>query len=207
MPLSDHAIIHVVDDDLGVRESLRFLLELEGWRVSTYADAVALLAADLPIAGCILTDFQMPETNGLQLQALLAAKGVQLPVIVMTGCGDIPLAVRAMKAGALDVLEKPFQDDALLDAVKKALESNFLSLDHLKTAAEASTRIARLTPREHEVMELVASGKTSKEIALVLGTSPRTIDVHRARVFDKLQVDTLPDLICLISATRSLLVA
>jgi two-component system response regulator FixJ len=202
MKFSEDAIIHVVDDDLGVRESLRFLLELEGWRIETYADAASLLATSLPTAGCILTDFQMPETNGLQLQALLAGTGVCLPVIVMTGCGDIPLAVRAMKAGALDFLEKPFEDDALLDAVRKALEYNRKHWAQLRAAEEASARIALLTPREFEVMPLVAAGKATKEIALILGTSPRTIDVHRARVLQKLQVDTLPDLIRVIAAAR-----
>src|SRR5580698_6939447 len=181
------ATVHVVDDDAAIRDSLRFLLEPEGWAVRTYESAMSLMGAELPPAGCILTDFHMPDIDGLQLQARLAARGVRLPVIVMTGHGDVPVAVRAMKAGAMDFLEKPFQDDQLLDAIMRALERNGRELEAAASSKEAAQRIAVLTPREHEVLDLLVTGKSNKEIAKVLGTSPRTIDVHRARVFQQLE--------------------
>ncbi|HET9147460.1 MAG TPA: response regulator [Acetobacteraceae bacterium] len=196
------ARIHVVDDDAAVRDSLRFLLEQEGWEIRTYDSAMSLMSAELPPEGCVLTDFHMPEIDGLQLQARLSARGVGLPVIIMTGYGDVPAAVRAMKAGAVDFLEKPFREDALLDAVRRALESNRQALDAAASAESAARRIALLTPREREVMELVAAGRSSKEIARILGASPRTIDVHRARVLQKLQAGNLPDLVRLVIAAR-----
>ena len=190
--------VHVVDDDDGVRESLRFLLEAEGMAVRAYASAAALLAADAPPGGCVLTDFHMPGMDGLQLQAALAARGSTLPVIVMTGHADVPVAVRAMKAGAVDFLEKPFLDVQLLGAVRQALQRSLAAREAQEGAAAAAGRIARLTPREREVLELLVAGQSNKEIARTLGTSPRTIDVHRARVFDKLDADSLPDLVHLV---------
>ncbi len=201
-PVAEAATIHVVDDDAAVRDSLRFLLEQEGRSVRIYDAAAALLAALLAAGpapcGCVLTDFQMPGIDGLQLQERLAAQGIALPVIVMTGHGDVPAAVRAMKAGAVDFLEKPFETTRLLDAIGRALDANQRALARAARAAGARARIARLTPREREVLDLLAAGSATKEIALALGASPRTIDVHRARVFQKLQVDTLPDLVHLL---------
>ncbi len=196
------ATVHVVDDDEAVRDSLRFLLEPEGFEVRTYASAGALLDAELPPAGCVLTDFHMPEIDGLQLQARLAERCIRLPIIVMTGHAEVPVAVRAMKAGAIDFLEKPFADGALLAAVRRALQQNHQALEQDASAAAASRLLALLTPREHEVLDLLVTGKSNKEIAKVLGTSPRTIDVHRARVLQKLQVHTLPDLVRLELAAR-----
>ena len=135
----------------------------------------------------------MPGIDGLRLQSMLAARGVRLPVIVMTGHADVPVAVRAMKAGALDFLEKPFTDDAIIGAVRRALEDNRLALQASDVTLQAGQRLATLTPREREVLELMVTGKSNKEIAKVLGTSPRTIDVHRARVFPKLEAGSLPE--------------
>jgi two-component system response regulator FixJ len=194
--------VHIVDDDEAIRDSLRFLLEPEGLAVRTYASAMSLMSVELPPAGCILTDFDMPGINGLELQLQLTARGIRLPVIVMTGHGDVPVAVRAMKAGAMDFLEKPFGDGQLLDAIKRALEDNGRMIEAAVIAAGAMRRLAALTPREREVLDLLVTGKSNKEIAKVLGTSPRTIDVHRARVFQKLQADTLPDLVHLVLAAR-----
>jgi two-component system, LuxR family, response regulator FixJ len=196
------AIIHVVDDDDAVRDSLRFLLEPEGWTVRTYDSATALLDTELGAAGCVLTDFHMPEIDGLELQARLAAQGTLLPVIIITGHGDVPAAVRAMRAGAVDFLEKPFSEEGLMDAIRRALEANCRALAVSADATQAARRIAGLTPREREVLALLVTGKSNKEMALVLGTSPRTIDVHRARVFQKLDADTLPDLVHLVLAAR-----
>jgi two-component system response regulator FixJ len=195
--------VHVVDDDEAVRDSLRFGLELEGLVVRTYADAHALLAADLPPAGCVVTDFRMPEIDGLQLQARLAERGVRLPVLVMTAHGDVPVAVRALKAGAVDFLEKPFEDGQLAAAVRQALDVNQRALAGAAASADAARRIALLTPRECDVLELMVTGKSNKEIGRALGTSPRTIDVHRARVFHKLEAHTLPDLVRLVLSARA----
>jgi two-component system response regulator FixJ len=189
------ATIHVVDDDAAVRESLRFLLEAEGLIVRTYESGTTLLATRLPVAGCILTDFRMPDVDGLQLQAQLAGRGIRLPVIVMTGHADVPTAISAMKAGAVDFLEKPFADEQLLAAVERALDRNRVAVAADATGAEAARRIGLLTAREQEVLTLLVAGKSNKEIAKTLGTSPRTIDVHRARVLHKLEASSLADLV------------
>ncbi|HEX3984921.1 MAG TPA: response regulator [Acidisoma sp.] len=195
--------VHIVDDDEGVRLSIEFLLKSEGLTPVTYASAQDLLGITLLPAGCILTDFHMPGMDGLELQNRLSEQGVRLPVIVMTGFGDVPAAVRAMKAGAIDFLEKPFAEDQLLVAVRRALEENRRALDAAFTTDRAAGLIATLTPREQEVMTLLAEGNSNKEMARVLGTSPRTIDVHRARVLQKLGVETLPDLVRLVLSARS----
>lgn len=192
--------VHVVDDDEGVRQSTQFLLQSDGFHVSTYASAEELLARDLPPAGCILTDFHMPGMDGLQLLEHLTKKGVRLPLIVMTGFGDVPAAVRAMKAGAIDFLEKPFEEEALLAALRRALEENCRALEAEEASSRAARRIATLTPREREVLDLLSQGHSNKEMGRILGTSPRTIDVHRARVFQKLGADSLPDLVRLVLA-------
>jgi len=150
----------------------------------------------------VLTDFRMPGMDGLELQRRLVEQGVRLPVIVMTGFADVPAAVRAMKAGAVDFIEKPFADDQLLSAVRRALAENRDALEAARAGDHARQLIASLTPRESEVLQLLAEGHSNKEMARVLGTSPRTIDVHRARVLQKLGVDTLPDLVRLVLAAR-----
>ena len=189
------ATIHVVDDDAEVRESLRFLLEAEGLTVRTYDSGTTLLATRLPAAGCILTDFRMPDVDGLQLQAQLAGRGVRLPVIVMTGHADVPTAIGAMKAGAVDFLEKPFAEEQLLEAVERALDRNREVIEADANGAEAVRRIGLLTAREREVLTLLVAGNSNKEIAKALGTSPRTIDVHRARVLQKLEANSVADLV------------
>ena len=194
--------VHVVDDDEGVRLSIEFLLKSEGLAPVTYASAQDLLSKALQPEGCVLTDFRMPGMDGLELQTRLADQGVRLPVIVMTGFADVPAAVRAMKAGAVDFLEKPFAEDKLLQAVRRALLENRQALGATRAAERASQLIATLTPRESEVLELLAEGHSNKEMARILGTSPRTIDVHRARVLQKLSVETLPDLVRLVMAAR-----
>lgn len=195
--------VHVVDDDEGVRESLRYLLEGEGMSVRTYGSAEALLGAELAPLGCVLTDFHMPGIDGLQLQDRLVERGSRLPVIVMTAHGDVPVAVRAMKAGAMDFLEKPCDPSYLVEAVRRSLEQNRQTLTATAATADAIRRIAGLTRREREVMDLLVAGNSTKEIARALGTSPRTIDVHRARVFGKLRANTLPDLVRLVHVAHA----
>jgi two-component system response regulator FixJ len=190
--------IYVVDDDPAVRDSLQFALEAGGFTVQTFDAATAVVTAALSSCGCVLTDYRMPGMNGLQLQDHLAAQHIILPVIVMTSHAEVSMAVRAMKAGAVDFLEKPFNDEQLMDAITRALRRNREELAAAEQSAAASRQIALLTPREREVLEHLVTGKSSKEIAKILGTSPRTIDVHRAHVSQKLHTDSLPSLVRLV---------
>lgn len=187
--LRDHGTVHLVDDDDGVRDSLAFLLETAGFVVRPYASAGALLRDGPPAQpGCVITDVHLPDIDGLELQQRLAATGCALPVIIITGHGDVPMAVRALKAGAVDFLEKPFADDALLKAVGHAVAASV-------AAYAASTRLTRLTAREREVLAALLAGQANKEIARDLGVSPRTVEVHRARVMEKMGAASLPELI------------
>ena len=195
--------IHVVDDDDAVRDSLAFLLRQAGYMVRAYAAGAALLEAAPDGYGCIVSDYRMPEMDGLALQAALSARGVRLPVIMMTGHGEVPVAVRAMKAGAIDFLEKPVEGGALLDAVARALSTSQATVEATARTLDAAERLARLTPRAREVLDLLVAGRTNKEIGRALGASPRTIDVHRARVFHKMEAETLPDLVRLAQDGRA----
>jgi two-component system, LuxR family, response regulator FixJ len=195
--------VHVVDDDGAIRDSLRVLLEASGFAVRTHDSAKAFMAATPGLAGCVLTDVRMPEIDGLELQRQLNERGVRLPVIVMTGQGDIPIAVRAMKAGAVDFLEKPFGEEQLLDAVRRALAQGKQRQENELAAAVAAGRLAALTPREREVLDLLVVGLPTKAIGNELGASPRTIEVHRARIFEKLQAHSLPELVRLVLAARA----
>jgi len=194
--------IHVVDDDPAVRDSLRVLLESFGFAVSTHESAQAFLAGAHAAGGCVLTDVRMPEIDGLELQRRLQARRARMPVVVMTGQGDIAIAVRAMREGAIDFLEKPFDDDSLVDAVTRALEQSERLRETDALSAKAAARIATLTPREREVLDLLVTGLPNKAIANQLGASPRTIEVHRARVLEKLQAKGLPDLVRLVLAAE-----
>ena len=202
--MTDGDIVHVVDDDEAVRHSLHFLLGTAGLRVAAHATAEAFLrvAGEQPV-GCVLTDVRMPGLGGLELQAQLLAGGWPIPVIVMTGHGDVPTAVQALKEGALDFLEKPFDEEQLLAAVRRALaKGQVMRAAHLAASAAAS-RLATLTPREREVLDGLVAGQASKRIALDLGTSPRTVEVHRMRVMEKLRVRSLPELVRLVQAATT----
>lgn len=192
--------VHVVDDDAGIRSSLSVLLEASGFVVRAHESAQAFLVGAAALQGCVLTDVRMPEMDGLELQRRLNESGIRLPVIIMTGEGDVPIAVRAMKAGAIDFLEKPFSDDALLDAIGRALADNRRLRERQSKFEAVAGRLAALTPREREVLDLLVTGMQTKMIASALGASPRTIEVHRARVFEKLQAHSLPDLVRLVLA-------
>lgn len=194
--MAEPLLVHVVDDDEAVRDSLRLLLESAGFAVCTHAAATSFLAAAGEKAdGCVITDVRMPEMDGLELQHRLADLGTRIPVIVMTGHGDVPIAVEAMKAGAVDFLEKPFGDEQLLSAVRSALAVSQQAHEEQEAVAATEARLASLTPREREVLDQLVLGKANKVIAYDLGASPRTIEVHRARVMEKMGARSLPDLV------------
>jgi two-component system response regulator FixJ len=200
---NDGGVVHIIDDDDAVRDSLALLLGAAGFATRTHALATDFLALAPGLdAGCVLTDVRMPDLDGLALQRRLTEAGVTLPVIVMTGHGDVPIAVAALKAGALDFLEKPFDDERLIAAVRAALTASEAARRVAATAAELAARLANLTPREHEVLDLLVVGNPNKTIAYDLGASPRTIEVHRARVMEKMGARNLPELVRMVIAAR-----
>jgi len=188
--------VHIVDDDAAMRDSIAFLLEAEGFSTHAYDSAAALLAqaSTLP-PGCIITDIRMPGMNGLELVGELKRQGVAHPVIVLTGHGDVSLAVDAMKAGVVDFIEKPFQDEALLRAIREALSRGADQAGRRREQAEIQARIGELTPREQDVFEAIVAGDSNKAAALRLGISPRTVEIYRANVMAKMQAHSLSELV------------
>ncbi|HWA04584.1 MAG TPA: response regulator FixJ [Rhizomicrobium sp.] len=189
-------VVFVVDDDGAVRDALGLSLKMAGHAVEVFESAAAFLASGAHSRrGCLITDIRMPDMDGLELQQELVRRKSTMPVIVITGHGDVPLAVRAMKAGAGDFLEKPFPRDALLAAVKRALDAEERAAQSALDGKEMRNRLGTLTPREREVFDLVVAGKQSKTIAHELGASPRTIEVHRGRVMRKMKAGSLQELV------------
>jgi two-component system, LuxR family, response regulator FixJ len=194
--MAEPAAVHVIDDDEAVRHSLEFLLDCAGIPVRTYESGLAFLkvVGDLR-SGCILTDVRMPDLDGLALQQKLLQMGIRLPIIVMTGHGDVPIAVQALKAGASDFIEKPFEDEVLVAAVRSALDASLRSQEREKEAEEIAARLATLTPRERQVLDRLVAGQPNKTIAFDLGASPRTVEVHRARVMEKMGARSFSELV------------
>lgn len=194
--MNDNRIVHLVDDEEAIRKSAGFVLSRAGYKVQPYSSGVEFLkhAKHAPL-GCVLLDVRMPEMDGLEVQSTMAERGINMPVIVLTGHGDVSTAVQAMKAGAVEFLEKPFEKAALLGALERA----FARLEQNDTREleerEARTRIASLTPREREILEGLAKGYPNKTIAYDLGCSSRTVEVHRASLMQKLDVHSLSDLL------------
>ena len=193
--MTNKAIVVVVDDDPAVRDSMRALLESAGYVVKDYASAKAFLKEPLPAGGCLVTDIRMPDMDGLELQEEIARRGMDIPVVVMTGHGDVPLAVRAMKAGALDFVEKPFDDEGMLASVQRALLIGHQERARHAEAKAAQELVALLTPRELNVLEKLVAGRSNKVAAYELGISPRTIEIHRANIMDKMHARSLSEVV------------
>src|SRR5579862_3115381 len=189
-------VVHVIDDDEAARHSLAFLLRANSVEVKTYESATAFLKVIPQVTtGCVITDIRMPEITGMDLLRRLKELKVALPVIVITGHGDIPLAVEAMKFGALDFLEKPFDDEILLGAVRSALHRQDSDSKRQAARAEIDERLAALSNREREVLEGLVAGRANKQIAFDLGISPRTVEVYRANLMTKMQAASLSELV------------
>lgn len=192
--MADRKLVHIVDDEEAIRRSAKFMLSTSGFAVETWESGVAFLK-DVKHAevGCILLDVRMPDMDGLQVQQELNQRGVTMPVVILTGHGDISTAVRAMKAGAVDFIEKPFEKATLLAAIDAAYRRLDNAVEGEVRAAEADVLIARLTAREREVLDGLARGFPNKTIAYDLNISSRTVEVHRANVMSKLEVRSLSD--------------
>ncbi len=193
---SAEAMVYVVDDDKAVRVSLTDLLESVGLRVESFPSGREFLHAvrsDLP--SCLILDVRLPGSSGLDFQRELTSAGIEIPIIFITGHGDIPMTVQAMKAGAVDFLTKPFRDQELLDAIHKAVDRDRERRQQRSEVSDLRERYEELTPREREVLGLVVQGLLNKQIAAELGTSETTVKIHRGQVMRKMRADSLPDLV------------
>lgn len=192
-------VVFVVDDDPSVRASLQFLLSSVGLAVETFASADSFLDRKLPDApSCLVLDVRLPGLSGLDFQRELGARNIHIPIVFITGHGDIPMTVRAMKAGAVEFLTKPFRDQDLLDAIGIALDRDRAMREAEEEMTELRKRFASLTPREQEVISMVVSGMLNKQVAVQLGTAENTVKVHRSRAMEKMHAQSLADLVRMI---------
>jgi RNA polymerase sigma factor (sigma-70 family) len=197
-------VVNIVDDDAGVRTSIGMLLKSVGIPSSIYASAREFLDAhDASRPGCLVLDIRMPGMSGLDLQQELNARGVSLPLIFITGHGDVPMAVEAMRSGAFDFLQKPFRDQELIDRVQRALERDAENRRAAEERRQIRDRLETLTPREREVLELMAQGKPNKVMAGDLGLSQRTVEIHRAHVMEKMGADSVAQLVSMVLSSGS----
>ena len=194
--MPDEARVHVIDDDEAMRDSLEFLFQTADLPVRVYDSAAAFLGSlDGGVTGCVVTDVRMPQMTGLDLLREIRSRGLELPVIVITGHGDVPLAVEAMQAGAQDFLEKPFDDERLLSLVRQALEREAQAQPQKEEQAAARTKLATLSHRERQVLERLVQGQLNKTIAWELGISARTVEVYRAKLMAKMGAPAFADLV------------
>lgn len=197
------ATVFVVDDDEGVRESLSALLQASGFAAEAFGEGAEFLASVGPSRrGCVLLDVRLPDMNGLEVLTELAGRGVRLPVVMITAYADVALAVAAMRAGATDFLEKPYAEEALLTSVRSALRRDAEEADAADDARRINDRLAELTPREREVLDRLLVGRQNKQIAYDLGISPRTVEIHRAHVMEKMAAGSLSQLVRQILMVR-----
>jgi FixJ family two-component response regulator len=196
-------IVFVVDDDISVRESLELLIRHEGWRPETFATAAAFLARpQVPVPNCLVLDVTLPDLNGLDLQKRIAADRVEMPIIFITGYGDVPMTVEAMKAGAVEFLTKPFGEEVLLAAIRGAIARSAVALVEEAEMRVLRNRFAELSSREREVMVLVVSGLLNKQVGGELGISEITVKAHRGRMMQKMQAASLADLVGMAAKLR-----
>lgn len=192
----EEQVVYVVDDDPSVGKALERLVRSAGYEVRTFTSALGFLDGGMPEAlACLVLDVNMAGLNGLELQEYLGNKGISLPIVFITGVGTVPDSVRAMKAGAVDFLQKPFSDQDLLGAISRAMETAHLARQDREQRKELQARVETLTPRENEVFRLVATGMLNKQIASRLGTAEKTVKVHRARVMAKMGARSIADLV------------
>jgi FixJ family two-component response regulator len=189
-------IVFIVDDDISVRESLELLIQTQGWRAEVFSSAQEFLEKPrAPVPSCLVLDLALPGINGLELQKRIAVERTDLPIIFITGYGDVPKTVQAMKAGAVEFLTKPLDDEVLLTAIRQALERSGLALSHDTEMKELRERYESLTPRERQVLELVVSGLLNKQVGWELGISEITVKAHRGRVMQKMKANSRADLV------------
>jgi two-component system response regulator FixJ len=191
--------VHIVDDDSDVADSMSMLLESTGLRTQQYHSAEEFLRNPIDLLmGCLILDVRMPDMNGLDLHQEIKRSNPNLPVVFVTGHGDVPMAVQAMKNGALEFLQKPFRDQEFIDCVNRALKTNSKALNGLNRRRSIQVRIESLTKREYEIMRLIAEGNNTKVVAVKLNISPRTVEIHRARTMEKMQAKTLAQLVQMV---------
>ncbi len=194
--MASEATVHVVDDDPAVRDSVKWLVESVGLKVRTYGNARDFLASYRESGpACLVLDLRMPGISGIEALEMLREHGIELPVIIATGYGDVPVAVRAMKLGAVDFLEKPCNDHQLLERVQRSIELHAKSRGERAELEQMTRAVASLSPRERSVMTLIVAGKSNKQVAIELGVSPKTVESHRANVMRKVGVRTLAELV------------
>ncbi len=195
--------VFVVDDDVSVRESLESLIRVAGWQPQVFASAQQFLNHPRPLApSCLVLDVSLPDLNGLELQKRIASDRSNMPIIFITGYGDVPMTVKAMKAGAVEFLTKPFSEDVLLNAIQNAIERSHTALGHETVLRGLKECYASLTPRERDVMALVVTGRLNKQVGSELGISEITVKTHRGNVMRKMKADSLPDLVKMAARLR-----